>query len=103
VNAWEATFGATRCHVRVEARSTAGPQPVFAATPFVIAKDPNVFYWCADEAGEPVQFLDGTEDRALARAATFLVERFGQQGGRFARAPERSAPVVLKPLTRQST
>lgn len=103
MNAWEATFGATHCHVRVEARSTAGPEPVFAATPFVIAEDPNLFYWFADEAGEPVQFFDGAEDRALASAATFLVKRFGLQDGRFVKAPERSAPVVLKPLARQST
>jgi hypothetical protein len=99
VNAFEATFGTTHCHVRVEARSTAGPEPVFAATPFVIASDPNVFYWFADDAGEPIQFLDGAEDRALAHAAAFLVKRFGRQDGRFARAAERSAPVVLKPFT----
>jgi hypothetical protein len=103
MNAFEATFGATHCHVRVEARSPAGTEPVFAATPFVIAEDPNVFFWFADDAGEPVQFLDGAEDRALARAATFLVKRFGLQAGLFAKAPERSAPVVLKQFTRQST
>lgn len=100
MSAYEATFGSTDCHVRVESRSNGREAPIFAATPFVISHDRNVFNWLPDAAGDPIEFLDRAEAAALARAATFLVDQFGRQNGEFVKAADRSAPVVLKPLAR---
>ena len=95
---FEAIFGARACHVRVEPRSNGPDKTMFAATPFVISPDPNIFNWFPNGAGEPIEFIAFDEAVALAHAALFLSERFGGQRGQFVKAPERSAPVVLKPF-----
>lgn len=100
MSAYEATFGSTDCHVRVDIRSNGRNAMMFAATPFVISHDRNVFNWFPDAAGEPIEFVDRGEGVALARAATFLEDQFGRQSGGFVKAADRSTPVVLKPLTR---
>ncbi|MGH9313498.1 MAG: hypothetical protein ACRD09_01715 [Vicinamibacterales bacterium] len=102
VNSYEATFGSMVCHVNVEARSNVHGEPVSAATPFVLIGGQSVLYWFPNSAGEPTEFLDGTEDDALAQAAKFLTERLGHQNSRFTKAPDRTSPVVLKPLKLRS-
>jgi hypothetical protein len=103
MSAFEATFGSMECHVRVEPRSNERGEMMFAATPFVISRDRNLFNWFPDSAGAPIEFLAGGEDAALACAATFLTVRFGSQHAEFVKAPERSTPVVLKPLASPTT
>lgn len=102
VNWYEATFGSMGCQVKVEARSNVHGEPVFAATPFVLIGSQSVLFWFPNSGGEPTEFLDGTEDDALAQAATFLTERLGHQNSRFTKAPDQTSPVVLKPLKLRS-
>jgi hypothetical protein len=98
MSAFEATFGCMDCHVRVESRSNGHSELMFAATPFVISRDPHIFNWFPNGVGEPIEFLAFSEDAALAHAAMFLTDWFGGQRARFVKAPERSSSVMLKPL-----
>jgi hypothetical protein len=100
MSAFEATFGCMDCHVRVESRSNGHSELMFAATPFVISRDPHIFNWFPNGVGEPIEFLAFSEDAALAHAAMFLTDWFGGQRARFVKAPEREKRPRISRITR---